>query len=313
MSVMRFFLAAMSRMGLMRAILLALAVTAITPAMVEHARAQAIALSVNGDPITTIDLEQRMKLLRALRRPASRDAAVESMISDRLKLREAGRYGIAIKDNEIGEAATDVAGKMKITPQQLLSDIEKSGVQREHYINFFKAELGFTILVKALNKGVEASEVAVRAELAKGGKSSLTQYTIRQVVFTLNPGDSPVTVNARAKEAEALRGKFLSCPAGIAYAKTLDGVAVLEPLRRSSSTLSGPLKDLLDKTPLGHLTPPQRSASGIELVAVCERGAPKDDTEIRKTISDRLLQSHYDQEAIVRFKEMRGRAVIEKR
>ena len=168
--------------------------------------------------------------------------------------------------------------------------------------------------MKALNKGVEASEVAVRAELAKGGgKSALTQYTIRQVVFTLNAGDSPVTVNARAKEAEALRGKFASCPAGIAYAKTLDGVAVREPLTRSSTSLSAPLKELLDKTPLGHLTPPSRSGSGIEMVAVCERGAPKDDTELRKTISDRLLQAHYDQEAIVRLKEMRQRAVIEKR
>lgn len=294
--------------------LLAIIALASSPIAIDAAKAQAIALAVNGDPITNIDIEERMKLLRAIHKPASRDAAVESMIADRLEYHEASHYGVTIKDNEIGEQVQTDAARMKTTPQALLGEIERAGVQKDHYIGYFKSELGFAVLVKALNKGVEASEVQVRAEMAKsGGKSSITEYTIRQVVFTLDPGDNPAVIGERAKQAEALRGKFSSCTTGLAYAKTLPGVAIREPLTRSSTSLSAPLKELLDKTPLGHLTPPSRSGSGLEMVAVCDRGAAKDDTELRKSISDRLLQAHIDEDAKARLKDMRARAVIEKR
>lgn len=278
------------------------------------ARAQAIALVVNGDPVTTIDVEQRMKLLRVLHQPASREAALESMIIDRLKYREASHYGISVNDNEIGEAVNLDAGKLKIPAQQLLNEIQTAGVEKDHFVAYFKAELGFYVLVKALNKGVEASEVAVRAELAKtGGKNSITLYTVRQVVFTLGASDGPAVVAARVKEAEALRGRFTNCHDGLAYAKSMPGVAVREEFSRSSTTIPAPLKELLDKTPIGHLTPPSRTPSGIELIAICDRGPPKDDTDIRKTISDRIVQAHIDQDMATRIKELRSRAIIEKR
>ena len=280
----------------------------------QSARAQAIALSVNGDPVTSVDLEQRMKLLRALHKPATRDAAIESMISDRLKNHEAGRYGVTIKDNEIGEQVQREAKKEKITTQQLQADLAKAGVAPAHYIGYFKAELGYLVLVKALNKGVEASEIAVRDELAKEKtKGSITNYTIRQVVFTIEPGDGPEAVEAAVKGATALRERFTSCASGIPYAKSLPGVAVREQLKRSSTDLGdGGIKDVFDKMPVGHVTPPSRSANGIEVIALCDRSASKDDAELRKVISDRILDAHYDQSEKQKYQEMRATAVIEK-
>ena len=48
-------------------------------------------------------------------------------------------------------------------------------------------------------------------------------------------------------------------------------------------------RQLLDKTPTGHLTPPERTAEGIEMIAVCSKGISTDDTAVRKAISERLL------------------------
>ena len=207
--------------------------------LTERAQAQAIVASVNGDPITSVDVEQRMKLLRALHRPATHDAAVESMVSDRLKAREATRFGIIIKDDEVSEEVQILAKKMKISTQQLAGDISRAGVSQNHATNFLKAELGYGVLIRALNKGVEASEVAVRQELAKekskGG--GITTYTIRQVVFTIAPGEAGPALAASVKEAEGLRGRFNSCSDGIPYAKTLPGVAVREKLTRNSTQL----------------------------------------------------------------------------
>ncbi len=278
-----------------------------------HAWAQAVEVSVNGDPITSFDLDQRMKLLRGMHKPATRDAAIESMVSDRLKAREASRFGINITDEEIGEQVQTDARKMKVSSAQLAADIGRSGVSPEHMRAHFKDELGYNVLMKALNRGVEASEVAVRDQLAKEkGKTSITSYTIRQVVFTLSPSDGPAQVEAAVKQAQALRGKFASCDSGIAYAKTLPGVAVRSKLTRDSTQLNEGIKDVLDKTPIGHLTEPSRSGNGIELIALCDRGAAKDDDQLRKQIGDRILDEHIQSQAERRYKEMRSTAVIER-
>ena len=279
------------------------------------AAAQAIVASANGEPITSVDVEERMKLLRALHKPATRDAAIESMVSDRLKEREASRFGIVIKDDEVGEEVQALAKKMKITPTQLSTDLGHAGVAQSHTTNFLKAELGYAVLIRALNKGVEASEIAVRQELAKekGHGGGLTTYTLRQVVFTLNPGDTGAELAASAKQAEALRSRFSSCDTGIPYAKSLPGVAVREKLVRNSSQLGEQIRGEFDKMPVGHLTPPSRSPNGLELIALCDRSTSADNDELRKTISERLLAEHMDVVTQAKYRELRASAVIEKR
>ena len=277
----------------------------------QPADAQAIVLAVNGDPITSVDLEQQMKLQRVIHRAPTREAATESLIEDHLKFHEAARYGLNIKDNEIGEEVQDEAKQLKTSPQALVQNIQRAGVSPDFMRYHFKAQLGYAILIKALNKGVEASEVAVRDEMSRDkDKGAETNYTIRQVVFTLNPGDPPSAVEASIKEAQALRGRFSNCDSGIAYAKSLPGVAVRNKLTRSASQLSDGIKELLDKTPIGHLTDPSRSANGIEMVAVCARSLEKNDDALRKTISDRILARHFAEEEARKYREMRAIAVI---
>ena len=233
------------------------------------------------------------------------------MIDDRIKAREAGRFGINISDDEIGSQVAEDARKMKISTQQLSADVGRTGASQEHVRNHFKAELGFTVLVKALNRGVEASEAAVRSEMSREkGKSGITSYTIRQVVFTLSPSDGPAQVEAALKSAQGLRTRFASCDSGITYAKSLPGVAVRAKLVRDSTQLNDEIKQLLDQTPIGHLTPPSRSGNGIELIAVCNRSAATDDEQLRKQIADRILDEHISQVAAQKFRELRATAVI---
>ena len=225
---------------------------------------------------------------------------------------EATRFGVSIKDDEVGEEVRILAAKMKETTTQLAADIGKAGVSQSHTTNFLKAELGYSVLIRALNKGVEASEVAVRQELAKekGKGGGTTTYTLRQVVFTLNPGEGGAALAASAKEAEALRSRFKGCDAGIAYAKTLPGVAVREKLVRNSAQLGEQVRQEFDKMPVGQLTPPSRSANGIELIALCDRSTVANDDELRKTISERLLSEHMDAVTQAKYKEVRASAVI---
>ncbi|MCI0736573.1 MAG: hypothetical protein L0Y50_09930 [Beijerinckiaceae bacterium] len=275
---------------------------------------QTIVASINGDPITDIDIDERMKMLRVLRKPATREAAIESLFTGRLKIREAGKFSVNPRDSDIGPQVVNTAQDMKLTPEAMIAALQHGGVPPEHFKAYFRAELGFNVLVQALNKGVEASEEQVRAELAKqGGKSaSGTEYTVRQVIFAVPRSAAAAVMTERAQEAERLRDKFTSCDGGIPMARAMNDVTVRDPIVKTTAEISDGLRLLLDKTQAGHLTAPQRSAEGIEMIAVCRKGVSKDDSAARAAIAQKLLAAHIAADGERRLKELRAKAVVVK-
>lgn len=284
----------------------------IATALVSSVSAQSIVSSINGDPITDLDVVEQMKLLKVLRKPASREAALESLYADRLQAREAAKFGVRPGDAEVSQEIVSTAQDMKMAPQALADALRQAGVSDDHVKAHFGAEYAFTVLVHALNKGVEASESQVRAELAKqGGKAaSGPEYTIRQVIFTVPSHATVAMLNERAQEAEQLRARFVDCESGTKLAREIRDVTVRDPVQRSAIELSESLRDLFEKTPVGHLTPPQRAPSGLELLAVCAKGEAKDTSAARAAIAQKLLAAHIAADKTRRLKELRATAVI---
>jgi peptidyl-prolyl cis-trans isomerase SurA len=274
--------------------------------------AQAIVASINGDPITDIDIDERMKMLRVLRKPATRDAAIESLFTDRLETQEANKFGVNPRDSDISQQIIKVAQDMKIAPDALVGAFEHAGVTADHFKAHFRANMAFDVLVQALNKGVEASEEQVRAELAKqGGKAAAgTAYTLREIIFAIPRSASPADLTERAHEAEQLRTQFTDCDGGLRVARSLNDVTVRDPLIKTSIEIGETFRQLLDKTPTGHLTAPQRSSEGLEMIAVCSKGTAKDDSAARTAISQKILAAHIAADSERRIKELRAKAVI---
>ncbi|HLH12450.1 MAG TPA: SurA N-terminal domain-containing protein, partial [Methylovirgula sp.] len=198
--------------------------------------AQAIIATVNGNPITDIDVDERMKLLRVLHQPASRDAALQSMIDDTLKLDETGKYKLKASDAEIGQQISREAVQLKMAPEALMVALEGAGIPEQHIKDHFAADYQFLTLIEAYNKGVEASETQVREELARsGGKSAAgVDYKVNQVIFTIFPSASPAEIAARMKAAEQFRTRFTDCDSGLSAARSMEDVAVRETITRNS-------------------------------------------------------------------------------
>ncbi|MGH6799902.1 MAG: SurA N-terminal domain-containing protein, partial [Methylocella sp.] len=223
------------------------AVAAIAPFMAlagSSAFAQEIVASINGDPITNIDIDERMKMLRVLRKPATRDAAIESLFSDRLEIREAGKFGVDPKDSDISQQIVKIAQDMKLAPDALAEALLHAGVTPDHFKAHFRADLAFNALAQALNKGVEASEEQVRAELAKqGGKAaSGTEYKVRQIIFAIPHATTVAALTERAREAEQLRARFTDCESGLPLARAMNDVTVRDSLTKNSVEISESLR-----------------------------------------------------------------------
>jgi peptidyl-prolyl cis-trans isomerase SurA len=278
---------------------------------VSSASAQAVIATVNDDPITNVDIEQHARMLRVLRKPATNEAALQDVINTRLKLIETTKFKISPGPSEVGWALGFPARELKMEPQQLLAAIQKAGVTTDEVQQKFKAEAAWMMYIKALNRTLEVSEADVRAENAKlNGKS--VQYTIRQVIFVLPNGAGGAQIAERAKNAAALRAKFNDCTTGSELVRGMQDGVMKSPVTRSSSALQPALKQLLEKTPVGHLTPPQRGQEGIEMLAVCAK-SDREDNEAMDTVRGDLLMKRLQVVSDKRFAEVKSRAVIVKK
>jgi len=277
--------------------------------------AQAIIATVNNDPITNIDVEQRMKLLRVLRKPSSQDAALQSMIDDRIKAGEAEKYKIKPSEADVNHEITQVAAQMKIDPNALVGELQRAGVSPDHIKAHFGADFAFSLLVQALNKGVEASEVEVQHEMSKEGSKAVaaTEYSVRQIILPLLGNAAPAVVEARKRVAEDIRNRFTDCDTGVPMARSMEDVVVKNPITRTSLQISDGMRQVLEKTPMGHVTQPERTASGIEMLALCSKGTVKDDTTARQAIAQKILSAHYDKEEERMLKDVRTHYVVKKK
>ncbi len=273
------------------------------------AMAQAVVASVNDDPVTNIDIDQHTRILRVLRRNATREAALESIYETRLKLIELSKYKLTPSDQDIGFALSATANGLKLQPQQLLVALQRAGVTDDQWKQKWKADAGWAQFIRALNRTLEVSENEVRGELARQGKSKSTEYTLRQVILVVPNGAGGGVLQGRLQEAQQLRAKFADCNTGVEAARATRDTVVNAPLRRSASALTPQLIKMLDQTAVGKLTQPTRGAQGVEMLAVCDK-ASREDTAAADSVRNEILTKRLEGESNRRYQDVRAKAVI---
>ena len=70
-----------------------------------HARAQTIAVMVNGEPITNYDIEQRTKLnFLTTHKQQNRQEVIEELIDEKVKIKEAKKFGVDPSSSDIEQS-----------------------------------------------------------------------------------------------------------------------------------------------------------------------------------------------------------------
>ncbi len=277
------------------------------------ARAQAILTAVNGDPITTFDVDEHAKLLKLSHKSASRNEAIESVVEDRLKFDEARHWGIDASDSDITAELARVAGEAKMQPQAWVDAVQRAKIDSDRVRLHLRSQAAWDSFVRQRNKTLGVSDEEINAQLAKEGTNAkITDYDLRQIVFVLPANARAAAVEGRLKEAQSLRNRFQDCESGLPLARSLPDVAVKEPLHKASDSLTPALRTTLADTPRGRLTAPNRAAAGIEMVAVCNKTDDSDATTLRERIQKEILTNKLETESLSMYKKLRASAVVSK-
>ena len=88
-------------------------------------------------------------------------------------------------------------------------------------------------------------------------------------------------------------------------------VAVRDPVIKSSADLQQALRDILDKTEVGHLTPPEQTTEGVQMFAVCSKKELKSDAPGLKQMRNEIFDKKFDAKAKRYIADLRRQAMIE--
>ena len=280
-------------------------------------QAQSVAVMVNGEPITDYDIQQRSKLnfLTTRKQPARQDI-INELIDEKVKVREGKKFGVEPTSSDVDQSYAQMGARMRMSADQLDKTLEGQGIRPDTLKARLKAEIVWTSLVRGRFKGslqVGEKDVAAAAQAAGNEKleTEAFEYKLQPVVLIVPKGSAPSLIEARRKEAEALRTRVQTCEEANALFKSMQNATIRNVVTKTSADLPQVLRELLDKTPIGHLTAPEQTKQGIEMVALCGRKPTTVDTPKKREIRDKMYVEKYEAKSKAYLREVRKAAMIE--
>jgi peptidyl-prolyl cis-trans isomerase SurA len=283
-------------------------------------QAQSVAVMVNGDPITSFDIEQRSKLnFLTTHKTADRQQVIKELIDEKLKIKEAKKFGVDPTGSDVDQSYAGMSERMRITPEQLTKSLEAQGIRADTLKARIRADMVWTSLVRGRYKeSLQVGEKDVAAAVQVDGIDEKQQgvafeYKMQPIVLVVPRGSAPAAIEARQKEAEALRNRVQSCAEANAFFKSMPNAAIRETVTKTSADIPAVLRELLDKTPIGHLTAPEVTKQGIEMVALCGRNPTTVDTPKKREIREKMYAKKFEAKSNWYLQEIRKAAMIEYR
>lgn len=280
-------------------------------------RAQTVVVFVNGEPITALDVDQRMKLLEiSTHKVPARQEALDELIDEKLKLQIGKRYGLEIPDKDVESSFSTMARRVNQTAKQFTEGLTHAGINVPALKRRIKADITWSSIIRGKFPSVNAvgeKDVLTAMESRKTDEKDAVsyQYTLRELLFIVPRGSPPAAFETRRRQADELRHRFDSCEQGVPFARALSDVAVREPARRTSVDIGAAQRAVLDGTEVGHLTPPELTQDGVEMIAVCAREKAGGDTVGMAQTREAMVAERYNAQAKRYLQQLRREAIIE--
>jgi peptidyl-prolyl cis-trans isomerase SurA len=289
--------------------------------------AQTVAVMVNGEPITDFDVDQRTKLdFLSTHKASTRQQVIQELVDEKLKIREAKQYSVDPGSTDIDAAYGQMASRMRLSSGQLDQMLEAQHIRPDTLKKRIKSEMVWTALVRGrFKESLQVGEKEVNTAAGAPGEvkdekddkdktdTESFEYKMQPIVLIVQKGSPPAVVEARRKEAEALRTRVQTCDEANSFFKAMQNAAIREAVTKTSADIPAPLRDVLDKTPIGHLTEPEVTKQGVEMVALCSRKPTTVDTPEKKEMRDKMFAEKFEAKSKAYLAQIRKAAMIEYR
>ena len=265
-------------------------------------------VTVNGVPITDVQISQRVKLMQ-LEGGGSTQKATVQLVEDQLKLQEANRLGITIPDTAVEDAFQTVARNIKVSTDKLNQILSQNGVSAATMKERLRAALAWQQLGNvAIKARVSISDV----ELDKEAGAALSEdnsydYILKEVLFVATGKSSPAALTAQANK---YRQGFAGCDAAVDRSLAFTDAAVRDLGRRHATQLPDALAAELSKLNVGGITKPRVIESGVSMLVICVKESARDLTFVKNKLRSEQGSKAMEAEGVKYLDELKAKAQI---
>lgn len=275
------------------------------------ANAASVLVTVNGQPITDIQLAQRLALHK-IEGKNNRNAALEELINESVQLQEAERIGINVTSAEIDDAVLDVARQIRVSSSNLARILTDNGVSMDTLRARLKANIAWgRITQTVVSSRVQVSEADIDAKAKqKLSAANSFDYILKEVLFIMPGGKG--NASKRTAEANQYKKAFNGCDTAVDLAVKYTDAAVRDLGRRHATQFPEALSNELAKLNVGGITKPRVVETGVSMLAVCAKETSQDTTYIADSIRQDEGNSGMRAEADKYLAQLKSKAQIVK-
>lgn len=252
-----------------------LSLAAALPTMAQNVR-----VTVNGTPITDLQIAARVKLFALEGNRGGSKGATEQLINEALQVAESKRLGVTVSNAQIDEALLQIARNMNVSQDKLVTMLQQGGVSTDTLKDRLRAAIAWNAVTeRAIMPQVQVSELALDQQAAGQVQAFQTfDYILKEIIF-VGAGSS-----GRSGQANSYRSKFTGCDNAVNLSLGYTDAAVVDVGRRHATQMPEAIAKELAGLNVGGITKPRVVEAGVSMLAVCEKSQAEDLTFIKSDL-----------------------------
>lgn len=283
---------------------------------------QGVVVTVNDQPITTYDVDQRLKLWSVLgggRGSNQRKKALDSLIDDIVMQAEAKKYKLDPKDTEVDAQIERMAKGSGTNAKGLSAKLKQQGLSIGALRKYIASQIAFNRWLASVKKDkvqVDKAKVDKKYQevVSDPRLKPVTIYQIQEVMFPLDPVPEAMMsqlIIARAADAQMYAKRYKGCGSARAAASGIYNVQIKKAIEADAAKIPKPLKAALDKAGPGRLIGPARAKNSLQLIGFCGKRSISPPKPSRDVIERIVENETYDEVRERYMRELRTTAFID--
>lgn len=221
---------------------------------------------VNDSVVTEYEVIQRQEFLTVLNAPSnSREAVIEELINDRLRLETVKNAGLELTEEALLAGMEEFASRANLSVEEFLKALEESGIAEETFADFITAGVAWRDFISSrFGARLDVSEAEIDQALGSSSAASSLRVLISEIIIPAPP-ERLAEVEALATEISSLT----STDTFSAYAREYSATATRDEGGRlpwqAISELPPVLRPILLGLSVGEVTEPIMIPNAVAL------------------------------------------------
>jgi peptidyl-prolyl cis-trans isomerase SurA len=262
--------------------------------------------TVNGTPVTDVQVDQRLRLFNMEGNKTGRKGATDQLITEAIQMNEAKRLGINVSNAQVDEALLQIARNLKVSQDRLLEMLGQGGVGADTLKDRLRAAIAWNAIAQqAVVPNVQISDLELDQQAAaRLADYQGFDYILKEIVF-VGAGAS-----GRTDQANKYRSSFAGCDSAVQLSLAYTDAAVVDIGRRHATQLPEAMAKELAGMNVGGITKPRVVEAGVSMLAICEKTQAQDLTFMKDEVRAEVGNGNMEKEAAAYLEQLRKNAKI---